>query len=113
MIPQMTEQRIQQEAYVWFHNTYPHLRSLFFRIKNEGTSRISGAIAKATGVIPGVSDMILLAHQTAYMIEFKTPTGKQSEIQRSWQSHVNEAGYNYYIIRSLSEFQTLCQQLHL
>ena len=107
----MTELRIMQECFTWFWNTYPHLRRLFFRIKNEGTSRISGAIGKATGIIPGVSDMILLAKGTAVFIEFKTPEGKQSESQKKWQTHIENFGYSYHLVHSLSEFQTLCQKL--
>jgi hypothetical protein len=107
----MTELRIMQECFTWFWNTYPHLRGLFFRIKNEGTNRISGAVGKATGIVPGVSDMILLCKGTAVFIEFKTPEGKQSKSQKDWQNTVGWNGYAYYLVRSLKEFQTLCQKL--
>lgn len=36
-----TESRIQQECFVYFHNTFPHMRKLYFRIKNENTSGIN------------------------------------------------------------------------
>ena len=98
---------------MWFYNTYPHLRCCFFRIKNEGTSAISGAIDKAIGVVPGVADMCLLINQTAVFIEFKTPTGRQSPKQKEWQLKIELEGYQYYLIRSENEFKELCQKLGL
>jgi hypothetical protein len=104
----MTELRIQQECYVFFHNTYPQYRGLFFRIKNEGHNRISGAIGKATGIIPGVSDScLLLPGHPATFIEFKTEKGKQSDVQIAWQYIVEHAGFSYFIIRNLKEFKDL------
>jgi hypothetical protein len=108
-----TEQRIQQECYIYFHNTYPHLRGLFFRIKNEGTSKISGAIGKATGIVPGVSDMCMLISGRVVFVEFKTPEGKQSQHQKNWQQLIKQAGFQYELIHSLDEFKELCQKLHL
>jgi hypothetical protein len=55
-----SELRLQQECYFWFHNNYPSLRDLFFKIKNEGHNRIIGAIDKATGLVSGVADMYFI-----------------------------------------------------
>jgi hypothetical protein len=109
MITNTTESRLQQNCYIWLHNTYPHLRGLFFRVKNEGHDRISGARGKATGIIPGVSDCILLLPFPArpVMIEFKTETGVQSPAQIDWQNKVEAAGYRYEIVRSLERFKSL------
>jgi len=109
-----TENRIQQSAFMWFHNTYPEYRGLFFRVKNEGHSRISGAIGKATGIIPGVSDMImLLPFGKVMFFEFKIETGRQSNSQKAWQSIIEKVGYNYYLVHSLKEFQRICQEIGL
>jgi len=107
----LTESRIQQDCYVWFHNTYPHLRGLFFRIKNEGTNKISGARDKAMGILPGVADGCLLINGTAIFIEFKTEIGRQRESQKKWQATIERVGYKYFIIRNLNEFKELCQTL--
>lgn len=101
---------------MWFHNQYPYMRGLFFRIKNEDHNRITGARNKATGVVSGVADSCLLlpwGAGGAHFIEFKTPEGKQSEVQKKWQRSVEGIGYRYFIIRSLDEFKALCQQLDL
>jgi len=105
----MTEQRIQQSCFMYFHNHYPKHRGLFFRIKNEGTSKISGAIGKATGITPGVSDMILLIPPgKTLFLEFKTETGRQSNKQIEWEKTVTNAGFEYHIIRSINDFKLLC-----
>jgi len=105
-----TELRLQQECFMWFTNKYPSLRGLFFRIKNEGTNRISGAIGKATGIIPGVADScLLIPNGPACFVEFKIPTGKQSKIQLEWGSKVDESGHLYFIIRTLDSFKKLCK----
>lgn len=106
-----SESRIMQSCYIWYHNTYPEKRGLFFKIKNEGTNRITGSRDKATGLIPGVADSCLLTTNGAVFIEFKTETGKQSPKQIDWQNSVQAAGYSYYLIRTLNEFKALCQKL--
>jgi len=60
------------------------------------------------GVVPGVADMMYLSDTGLIAIEFKTITGKQSEVQKRWQETIEAAGYRYYIIRSFEQFkQTL------
>lgn len=107
-----TELRIQQSAYIFLHNTYPHLRGLFFRIKNEGTNRITGARDRASGLIPGVADSCLLipGGKTVF-IEFKTDKGKQSVVQLAWQAKVEAAEFSYYVVRSLDEFKFLLKNI--
>lgn len=107
-----TEARLQETCYIWFHNNYPRLRGLLFRIKNEGTNKISGARDKALGVVPGVADMcLLIPGRSAVFIEFKSKTGKQSKNQEAWQATILKAGYSYYLIRDLSTFKELCKTL--
>lgn len=106
-----TEKRIMQDCFVWFNNTYPHLRGLYFRIKNEGTNKISGAIDKATGVIPGVSDACLLPPHmgNAVFIEYKTENGRVSKSQQEWAKRAVIAGYNYHVVTNLDEFKDVCK----
>jgi hypothetical protein len=107
-----SEARIIQSCYIWHHNTYPEKRGLFFKIKNEGTNRITGARDKATGVIPGVADTCLIHEGKAYFFEFKTPTGIQSPVQKSWEKTIKTAGAEYYIVRSLELFQILITDIY-
>lgn len=109
-----TELRLIQESFMWFHNTYPHLRGMFFRIRNENTNRISGAIGKATGIIPGVADSCLLIPDgNCIFIEFKSNEGKLSGSQKKWMQTIQKFNHNYIIIDSLEKFKELCLKLHL
>lgn len=111
------EASIQCSCVVWFNNTYPQYRGLFFCVPNENArsadlahkdARIIGAMRRSMGVVSGVSDTLLLLPRKGYhaaCIEFKTETGKQSERQVQWQTLVESKGYYYCIIRSLEDFK--------
>jgi len=75
------------------------------KMSTEGNA-VGGAQAKAMGTISGVSDLIFLWNQTAYLIEMKDTKGRQSEHQIKWESLVVKNGYEYFICRNLSEFQS-------
>lgn len=107
-----TELRLQQSCFVFHWNTYPNQRGLFFRIKNEGTNRISGARDKASGVIAGVADSCLLLPdgRGVIFIEFKLEKGNKSETQKLWEERISKHGYPYLIIRTLEDFKSLCKK---
>jgi hypothetical protein len=47
---------------------------------------------------------VLLPHRVVLALEFKTPTGKQSEAQKRFEKNCLALGHKYYVIRSLDEF---------
>jgi hypothetical protein len=102
-----SEDKIQSDCYVWFHNTYPQHRGLLCYNLNNSKNKIDGARNKAKGLIAGRSDMVLYYQSNAIMIEFKTSDGVQSAGQKEWEALVRSNGFQYHIIRSLSEFQSL------
>ena len=55
--------------------------------------------AKLEGIMPGVSDLILLLPNKVYFIEIKNPNGKgrQSPAQRDFEQDVRAMGHNYMI----------------
>ena len=57
------------------------------------------------GVVAGVADMMYLSDTGLIAIEFKTITGRQSDVQKRWQETIEAAGYRYYIIRSFEQFK--------
>ena len=105
------EDRLQAEAYQWFHNTYPELRGLLNYNFNNSRNKIEGAKNKAMGLQAGRSDMVLYLKGKAFMIEWKTPKGKQQGKQKDWQELIEKQGFSYFIVRSLDEFKTLIQAL--
>ena len=106
-----SEDKIQSDCYVWFHNTYPHLRGLLCYNLNNSKNKIDGARNKAKGLIAGRSDMVLYYQSNAFMIEFKTSDGSQSAGQKEWEALVISQGFQYHIIRSLEKFQMLILNL--
>jgi len=110
-----TEDALQQKCIFWFWNTYPHYRRLLFSVPNGGLR--DGKTAKTmnlTGLTKGVSDLILLKNNRAYLLEAKKDKkASQSKEQKSWQALVEREGFNYQIFRSLHEFKVIIMQIML
>lgn len=66
---------------------------------------------KGKGLQKGRADMVFYYHGIATMIELKTEDGYQSKEQKEWQYQIEKSGFQYYVIRSLEEFQTLICKL--
>lgn len=102
------EDKLQAACLIWFRLQYPQLRMLLFAVPNGGSrNKVEAAKLKATGVTPGVADLIFLLPRQGYnnlLIEMKTPTGKQSPEQKDFQKQVEKAGALYVICRSLEQF---------
>lgn len=105
------ESKIQGDCYKWFHNTYPNLRGLLCYNLNNSKNKIDGNLNKAMGLQKGRSDMVFYYHGTAYMLEFKTPYGNQSPEQLNWMEKVEREGFQYHLIRSLEQFQTIINNI--
>ena len=105
-----SENRIQQEIFTYHWNKYPEERGLLFMVHNAGSSRINGARLKSMGMVKGVSDMIYLKPDGSgpMFIEIKTPKGRQSETQKTWEIIVTNRSYQYYVVRSLEQMKITC-----
>ena len=107
------ESKLQQQCVAWFRAQYRQYASLLTHPINEGgaNSRISGAIHKGEGTVPGVPDLLLFLpseYDRVYFglgLELKTATGRQSQQQKDFQALYQAAGYCYIVIRSLDEFR--------
>ena len=104
------EQNLQINCVKWFRIQYPEYAKLLFHPKNEGATangRRLGGIAKAEGVVAGVPDLILMMPAIPIMalaIEMKTPKGRQSADQKTWQRYFMASGGLYAVVRSFDEF---------
>jgi predicted nucleotidyltransferase len=70
-------------------------------------SKIEAMKMKTTGVLPGVSDLIIIKPNEILFIELKTDIGVQSKEQKEFQKRVELLGFSYYLVRSLQEFQQI------
>lgn len=102
------ESKIQIACVDWFRYQYPEYNKLLFSVPNGGARNVvTGAILKAEGALPGVSDLILLianAHYSSLCIEMKKPKGIHRKSQKEWQKAVESVGNKYVICHSLGEF---------
>jgi hypothetical protein len=103
----MTEDKLQQDCFLWHNKEYPTKRGLLYHNFNNPRNAIQGAKLKSLGLVPGVADLTLLHNKKAYFFELKTSTGKQSPKQKKWEQTVKKDGFNYYIIRDIKRFKEL------
>lgn len=110
----ISENKIQSECFKWHWNTYPEQRGLLCYNLNNSRNKIDGMQNKALGLIKGRSDMVYYHPlRGAIMIEFKTDTGVQSPEQKEWEKKITNAGYQYHIIRSLTQFKKLIENFNI
>jgi hypothetical protein len=78
-------------------------------INNNSRSKEAAVKNKAMGLQRGVADVCLLLPygRGPIFIEFKTPTGRQSPSQLTWETIIGKEGYKYYVIRSVEQFKEL------
>ena len=113
------EDFLQSECVRWFSYQYPKLKKLLFHVPNGGKrqSKINkqgkryspeAKKMKLMGVVPGVSDLILLVSRKGYgslCLEMKTKSGDQSPSQKEWMKETTAAGNKYALCRSFDEFE--------
>ena len=106
-----TEDQIQAEIYKWFHNEYctkfNNPRCCIFAVPNGGLrSKHEAMKLKSTGVVAGVSDLIVLLPNRCLFVEVKTEIGRQSDKQKEFEQIVKKLGFEYQLVRSLNDFLT-------
>lgn len=110
------EDVIQQKCVIWFRNNYGlkthNPRYLLFSVPNSGKDVKEQSYKKATGMMAGVSDLILLMpNGKTIFVEMKTEKGTQSDSQKEFESSVKALDFQYIVCRSLEQFQKEIQQL--
>jgi hypothetical protein len=107
-LPKLSEFKLQSQCFLYHWNERPQERGRLFTVNNNSDNKIRAVINQSMGVVPGVADMMYLSDTGLIAIEFKTITGRQSDVQKRWQAVIEAAGYRYVIIRTFEEFkQTL------
>lgn len=109
---EVSEDRIQYEIVTWFHNSYclyKHKpRGLIMSVPNGGRRDKKEAMKlKATGLLAGAADLILIYNGKVLFMEVKTDTGRQSDSQVDFEHRIHDNGLKYYIVRSLDEAKEL------
>jgi len=106
-----TETQIQKKCVKWFEAKYPKFKGLLNYNLNNSANRVRGKLNKDLGLQPGRSDMVFYYNSKALHIEFKTSKGVQSKAQKDWQQIIEWQGFNYVIVRNLSDFKEAIQSM--
>tara|TARA_R110000787_G_scaffold127868_1_gene239508 strand:- start:28 stop:375 length:348 start_codon:yes stop_codon:yes gene_type:complete len=113
----VSEAKIQQQIVVWFRNNYclnhHNTQCLIFSVPNERGGYLSMKNLILTGLLSGVSDLIVVMKGKVLFVEVKNATGKQSVKQKVFQSTVTKLGFQYYLVRDLETFQSIIKLIML
>ena len=111
----ISEAKIQQEMVVWFRNSYQRKgvdKGIIFSVPNE---RAGGYMAMKdlllTGLLSGVSDLIVVLEGKVLFVEVKNSIGKQSPKQKLFQSQIENLGFQYHLVRTLDEFKKVINEV--
>lgn len=104
------ENIIQAEIFKWFHNNYclkiHEPQCCIFSVPNGSNRNIKEALMlQSTGLVAGVSDLIVVMPNRVIFVEVKNEVGKQSDKQIAFESKVKKLGFEYYVVRNLNEFK--------
>lgn len=108
---EVSEDYVQNQIWEWYTNTFclkhHNPRNLIFSVPNGGKRDAREAKKlQLTGLLPGVSDLIVIHNGVVLFVEVKKPIGgRQEDAQKDFQMRVESLGFKYYIVRSLEEFQ--------
>jgi len=104
------EHDLQVACVAWFRAQFPKDAPMLFAVPNGGgRRRVEAALLKAEGVLPGVSDLILLEARGGYgalCIEMKTHAkgSGQTDQQKAWQRAAESFGNKYVVVRDFPQF---------
>ena len=106
------ENNIQADIYKWYTNTYclknHSPRNIIFSVPNGSNRSIQEAMMlKATGLLAGVSDLILVHNGRVIFIEVKQPTKKQQPNQIEFEQRVKAQGFEYFVVYSLKDIKSI------
>lgn len=111
-----SEAKIQQEIVVWFRNNYQRKgvdKGVIFSVPNEAwakmglKNKIIFRIYKdllLTGLLSGVSDLIVVMKNRVIFVEVKNEIGKQSPKQKTFEEQVKKLGFEYFLVRNKENF---------
>jgi hypothetical protein len=103
-----TESKIQQEIVMFYRNKYCTMknnpRHLIFSVPNEGKDLHEQMAKKATGLLSGVSDLIIVRPNETLFVEVKDDKGRQKKEQIDFQAAIESLGMKYFLVRSKEEF---------
>lgn len=113
MSEDITEAAIQQKCIMWFRNTYGlehhNPQCVIFSVPNEGRDVVEQMKKKATGMLKGASDTVIVMPGKTIYCEFKDAVGRQKPEQKKFQAKIEALGHKYWLVRTVEEFIELIE----
>lgn len=103
---QKSEAKIQQEIVQFFRTNY-YQKGIIFSVPNERSGYAQMKVLLNTGLLSGVSDLIVVLEGKVIFVEVKNYKGTQSAKQKKFQSNVESLGHKYYLVRTLDDFKNI------
>lgn len=106
----LTEDYIQNQCFIYFHNRYRNV-GLFVSIPNDESNPVQSRRKSLTGRYKGAADVVIVLNGGRVLwVEFKLPTGRQSDSQKDFEKRITEFGHKYYVCRSIEAFKDICNE---
>lgn len=109
----MNEDKLQAECFKWANNNFclkhHNPRLSIFSVPNGGSrNKIEAMKLVSTGLKAGVADLIaLFPNGKCVFFELKYGNNKQETNQIDFQNTVNNLGFDYYLIYTFEQFQSI------
>ncbi len=101
---QKSEAKVQQEIVEWYRKTH-YQKGIIFSVPNERAGYTAIKDFLLTGLLSGVSDLIIVERNRVLFVEVKNYKGKQSLKQVKFQQNVENLNHKYYLVRTLDQFK--------
>lgn len=102
--PRQPERNLQEACVRWFRLAYPKL--FIFAVPNGGSrNQIEAHNMRLSGVVAGVSDLVVIGNGKVLFVEMKIAKGRQSERQKEFQEIVESLNHKYVVCRSFEDFK--------
>jgi len=62
-----------------------------------------------TGLLSGVSDLIVILKGKVLFVEVKNEIGKQSPKQKLFEQQVTNLGFQYFLVRDVKKFKEIIE----
>lgn len=114
LLIEKSENRIQAEIVEWFRNNYclkfHKPRYVIYSVPNERKNKRELAGLIATGLMGGVSDLVVLLQNRSLYVEVKDGNNTQQPNQKDFEKQVTDLGFKYYLVRSLDDFKKIIEK---
>ena len=102
----MTEHTLQLKCIAWFRNEFERTgKGIIIPVVNEATYKNNTFV-----ICKGASDLIVVMDRMTIFCELKVGANYQSKPQIDFQNVVTNLNHQYFVIRSLEQFQQIIWQ---